>query len=272
MARRRIDAESIPFRKLIPNLMTAGALCAGIASFHFSITGQFDKAMGCIAASFVLDGLDGRAARFLRVTSRFGEVIDSISDFTAFGVAPAFLLYQWQLQKDAGVVGLLAVALYALCAAIRLARFTVQARKQKLGGPPGKFFQGLPAPAAAGAALVPPMLALSETVAWKAPAYATAVYTLMLAAFMVSKLPMISVKGMRISRKLVVPLMLFAGVLTIGLVRDGWLTLSALATLYLLSFPAGWVLHARSKNKPAPPADGGPEATGPAGQPPAVRP
>jgi CDP-diacylglycerol---serine O-phosphatidyltransferase len=247
--RRPIQPESIPMRKLIPNLMTAGALAAGLASLHFAQDGQFAKAVGCVAVAFVLDGLDGRTARFLKVTSRFGEKFDSIADFTAFGVAPAFLIYQWQLKSTMGATGLAIAVLYILCAAFRLARFTYQARKQTLGAPVGKFFQGLPAPASGAAVLIPVMLELSETVNWRSPYWLTAGYAVMLALFMASTLPMISIKGLRISRSLAKPLMVVAGLITFGLIMDWLLTLSALTGIYLLTFPIGVVLFQRQQAK-----------------------
>ncbi|MCW5765863.1 MAG: phosphatidylcholine/phosphatidylserine synthase [Phycisphaeraceae bacterium] len=243
------DAErtrgEVELRKLLPNLLTAGALCAGVASMHYALRLGTDpqalaKAIACIGVSFVLDGLDGRLARLLRATSRFGERFDSIADFVAFGAAPAFLLYQWQLKGlavgGADTIGLFVAATYALCAAIRLARFAAQARKKKLGAPVARFFQGMPAPGASGAVLVPPMLELSSLQV-TAPPWATAVYTLVIACLMVSKVPMISVKHIRISRRLIVPLMLFVGVLVIAGSRDTWLTLAVLSSAYLLSMP-----------------------------------
>jgi len=249
--RRRVNPETIPLRKLIPNLMTAGALSSGVASLHFAQSGQFAKALGCVVIAFVLDGLDGRAARYLKVTSRFGEKFDSIADFTAFGAAPAFLLYQWQLKEGLGVWGAMIAAFYCLCAAFRLARFTYQARQQKLGAPVGRFFQGLPAPACASAVLVPPMLSVSDTVNWVSPIWLTATYTVVLALAMISTLPMISIKGTRINRKLAKPFMLVAGVITIGLIFDGWLTASVLALCYLLTFPLGVILFARQQRAAA---------------------
>lgn len=219
-------------------MLTAGSFVSGGASFHFALLGRFDQAMVAIALSFVLDGLDGRLARLLRAQTRFGERFDSIADFLAFGAAPAFLLYQWQL-KDAGVWGLGVVMLYALCAAFRLARFTRQARKQRVNAKPGRYFQGCPAPAAAGLALMPPMLLLSS-LAYQAPIWLTAGWTLLIAYLMASRIPMISPKGWRIRADWAIPLMFLAGLLMLGLYRDGWLTASIVFTVYLLSMPLAW--------------------------------
>lgn len=259
----------IELRKLLPNLMTAGALCAGLASMHYAMRlGQdpsaLAKAIACIGVAFVLDGLDGRLARLLRATSRFGETFDSIADFVAFGAAPAFLLYQWQLKSvviagvDADPLGLMTAVLYALCAAIRLARFAAQARKKKLGAPVAKFFTGMPAPGASGAVLVPAMLELSS-LRWTAPVMVTICYTLLIAALMVSRIPMISVKHVRISRKLIVPLMISFGLLVIAGSRDTWLTLAAISSLYLLSLPLAIRRHRMLLRKEAAEARTSPE-------------
>lgn len=253
--------REIELRKLVPNLLTAAALCSGFASMHYAMRlGQdplaLAKAIACIGVAFILDGLDGRLARLLRATTRFGESFDSIADFVAFGAAPAVLLYQWQLKSVAigGVemdeLGLLAAVLYSLCAAIRLARFAAQARKKKLGAPVSKFFQGMPAPGASGAVLVPPMLELSS-LHWQAPALVTTAYTLLIAALMVSRVPMISVKHLKINRKLMVPLMIFVGVLVIAGSRDTWLTIAGLSLCYLCSMPLAVARHRLASSKEA---------------------
>ncbi len=262
LRRARVRDASVPLRKLIPNMVTAAALCAGVASMHFAALGQFDKAMIAIVVAFVLDGFDGRLARMLKVTSRFGETFDSIADFTAFGLAPAFLVYHWlrrgSVETSTSIIGagasvpawldglaLMIVTLYVICAAFRLARFTVQARKKRLGAPVSGFFQGMPAPAAGGAVLIPPMLELSPTVGWHAPAWLVLAYLLTISMLMISTIPMISIKGVRVSRRLALPLMLMIAVLALGLVRDGWLTGAVVFGLYLLSFPLAIALHAR---------------------------
>jgi CDP-diacylglycerol---serine O-phosphatidyltransferase len=158
--------REVELRKLIPNLLTAAALCAGIASIFFAMQYRPElrnddmlmRAVAMIGLAFVLDGLDGRLARLLRATSRFGERFDSISDFVAFGLAPAFILHRWVLHEtgpEALRLGFFAVVLYALCAAIRLARFAIAAGRAKPNSAPSKFFTGLPAPAASFIVLMP---------------------------------------------------------------------------------------------------------------------
>lgn len=254
--RRRRRRERLPgepryvsVRKLVPNMLTAGALVAGGAACYYAAQeGQFDKAIAAIGISFILDGLDGRMARMLRVTSRFGEKFDSIADFTAFGIAPAFVLYCWEL-REFRLTGMAVAMVYVLCAAYRLARFTRQAKKQKLGTPPSKFFQGCPAPAAAGLALIPPMLSLSPVLPWTAPAWLTAAWTVLIALLMASRIPMISIKAWRVRRDYAGPLMLLSGLVMVGLFRDPWLTASGVMLVYLLSMPGAIVWKRRLKRR-----------------------
>lgn len=275
-----LSRRTVPLRKLIPNLITAGSLCAGIASLFYALRSarldaagetalaQLDlaRALGAIVIAFVLDGLDGRMARLLKVTSRFGETFDSIADFTAFGVAPAFLIYQWRFAHDAGATaggtgameaaGLGAAVLYTLCAAFRLARYTVQARRKRLGAPVSTFFQGMPAPAAGGAVLIPPMLELSS-LRLETPAWVALVFMVSIALLMVSTIPMISIKGVRVSRSIVPLLLLGVAVLAYGIVADGWLTGAVFFGLYLVSFPLAMLLKKRTGT----PGDSGEAAT-----------
>lgn len=239
---------SVPLRKLIPNLVTGASLCAGIASLHYAAQGQFEKAIAAIIIAFVLDGFDGRLARLLKVTSRFGETFDSIADFTAFGIAPAFLIYQWvrrgALDPAVETFASAVVIMYGLCAAFRLARFTVQARRKKIGAPVSPFFQGMPAPAAGGVVLILPMLELSS-VRFESPAWLVLGFAALISLLMVSRLPMISVKGVRVSRRLILPIFVLLGLLAMGMVRDFWLTASIFFGLYFLSFPVAILLHRR---------------------------
>lgn len=270
--------REVELRKLVPNLLTAAALCAGVASIYFAMqyrpelrnTDALMRAVAMIGLAFVLDGLDGRLARMLKATSRFGERFDSISDFVAFGLAPAFILHRWVLHEadPRGVqLGFLVVVIYALCAAIRLARFAIRAARAKAGSPPSKFFQGLPAPAASFIVLTPLLVSLSSTIAawqqrgnWSIDGavmeWIVLGHTLLVAGLMISEIPMISVKHVKVSRAILFPLMLAIAVVAACLVKDAWLTLAVLATVYLLSLPFAVM---RSKRGSA--ATGATEAT-----------
>jgi CDP-diacylglycerol--serine O-phosphatidyltransferase len=246
----------IELRKLFPNMITAASLCAGLAAVHYATQGMLREALVAVIISFILDGLDGRMARLLRATSRFGEVFDSMADFMAFGVAPAFIIYQWQLKnadvfgKETEVIGLAVVMLFALCAAIRLARFAASVSKKRPGAPTGKFFSGLPAPSAGGAVLIPPMLELSS-LKLSIPPTMTIAWTAILAIFMVSKIPMWSVKGLRVSRRIVPALIAGVALVVFGIMKDGWLTASIVFGIYILSFPLGVFGYRKAVKKEA---------------------
>ena len=268
--REALADASVPVRKLIPNLITIAAMCCGLASIYYAFKidpatltfndGMLKRAVALIGLSALLDALDGRAARLLKVTSRFGETLDSMSDFVSFGVAPSVLIYRWSQGHTVmggskavdgvggadrtGVVGgynlesLLVIALIAFtaCSAIRLARFTAQARTKKLNAKPAPFFSGLPTPAAAGAALIPPMLFLSD-LEYRLPVIAVIVWMLWLAAHQVSKIPMWSAKGGRVKRQLIAPLMVTVAIFVGAMATDAWLTVSVVSLLYVLSIP-----------------------------------
>jgi CDP-diacylglycerol--serine O-phosphatidyltransferase len=164
--------RDLPVAALIPNLLTTLALCSGLASLHFALQPNWEKAMGALVLAGIFDFLDGGAARLLRASSQFGAVLDTLSDFLAFGVAPALILHQWMLAGQ-GPLGLAAVMTHALCAGLRLARFTAAIPKEKdKAAAPSSFFVGMPTPASALAVLIPVMLSQSETVRYTPPVWA----------------------------------------------------------------------------------------------------
>lgn len=242
----------VPLRRLVPNFITTAALCCGLASLHFAVKEDWNRALILVTLAAVLDALDGRAARLLRVSSPFGATLDSLADFISFGVAPAFLLYKWQLHDAAEPLGLIACIVFALCNALRLARFTAMDKKGK-GSPWGSgYFIGMPAPSAAGAVLIPLFLDVSKK-DWSLPTWLVLVHTLLIAALMVSRVPMFSMKKMKISRRWAVPLMVLFGAIVIAAARDPWLTLGGLALAYLLTIPLSVLRAKRITRPPAPP-------------------
>lgn len=240
----------VPVRRLVPNFLTTVALCSGLASIHFALKDPPDwhRALTAIGIAAVFDVLDGRAARLLRATSRFGAVLDSLSDFLSFGVAPALLLYQWKL-KDTDVFGLAALVVFVLCAALRLARFTSMPRTPVRAAPLAKFFVGLPSPAAAGAVLIPLMVWASKTTNAAAPEWVVVAWTIIVGVLMVSRMPMYSIKTVRIQRRQAVPLLVLAGLLVVVAARDTWLSVSFLAGAYLLTIPLSATQFARTRRK-----------------------
>lgn len=247
------DRQRLRVAALIPNLLTTAALCCGLASLHFAMKPDWDKAMAALVLAAVFDLLDGRAARMLHVTSPFGAVLDSLSDFLSFGVAPALLLHQWQLGK-AGGIGLAAVMTYALCAGLRLARFTAAATPKEpkdKSASAGLYFVGMPTPAAAGAALLFPMLERSETLAYRAEPWMVIAFIFIIAMLMISRVPMFSLKRLRISRRYVAPILVTVGLLVVGLSRDPWLTIASVSAVYVVTIPVAMLVARRPGASPA---------------------
>ncbi len=236
----------VPIRHLIPNAITTTALCCGLAAIHAALKGEWKDALLFIAAAALFDALDGRAARLLKATSSFGNVLDSLSDFLCFGVAPALILHQWML-KDQDWLGLLASMLFALCSALRLARFTAAIPAPVNLGPAAqamhaKFFVGMPTPAAACAALIPVLLAVSKLRLELSP-WVVIGSTILIALLMVSRQPMFSFKKLKIPRPIIVPLLVVIGLIVVGVRKDLWLTLACLSGAYVLSFPLALYQH-----------------------------
>lgn len=262
--------RSVPLAALVPNMLTTLAVCCGLASVHFALLERWERALAAIVLAAIFDVLDGGAARLLRVQSPFGAVLDSLSDFLAFGIAPAVIMHQWLLSAPStraqDALELVSVMVFALCAALRLARFTAQAHTQAMraaaeawaGGAsgtqqnkrPSMFFSGMPTPAGAGVALIPALLAASDDVSyfgWNVPGWVVAIHLLVTGVLMVSTIPMFAIKGIRISRKLVAPLLI--GIVTLGTLTmvSPWLTIATLAGLYVLSIPVAILVRGRQR-------------------------
>ncbi len=145
--RERIKGQS--FNRMIPNILTMLALCAGLTALKFGLEEKWEAAVISIVVAAVLDALDGRVARLLRGTSKFGAELDSLSDFIAFGVAPALLLFLWTM-KEAGPIGWVPVLLFSVCCALRLARFNTNMDGPEPPSWARNYFIGVPAPAGGG--------------------------------------------------------------------------------------------------------------------------
>lgn len=210
---RRLRFRNIPVRVVLPNLVTLLALCMGLTSIRYAIEGRFETAITAVMAAAVLDGLDGRIARALKGTSRFGAELDSLSDFVDFGVAPALLLYLWSLHEIKGL-GWFAVLVFVIAAALRLARFNVMIDDPTKPAWHADFFVGMPAPAGAVTVLLPLYLNLSvlELPATKGLAIFNIFYVIAIALLMASRIPHFSGKRIgRIPRDLVIPVLFGVG-------------------------------------------------------------
>ena len=199
--------KAVPFRLIAPSLVTLMALCAGLTGVRMAIEGRFEVALMAIFAAALLDGIDGRVARMLKGTSRFGAELDSLTDFVNFGVAPALILHVWILHAIPSI-GWIASLLFAIAMVLRLARFNVALDEKNRPAWKMNFFVGVPAPAGALAVLAPIYLELAGVPHYTPLALPVMAYTLFIAMLVVSSLPTYSGKtiGLRIPRTYVLPL------------------------------------------------------------------
>ena len=241
--------KQVPIRILVPNLITLLALCSGVTAIRLGMEGRYELAVGAVILAIVLDAIDGRLARFLKGTSRFGAELDSLADFVNFGVAPAMLIYLWSLNSLKSLGWLVALCL-AICCALRLARFNVAIDDPDKPAWMMNFFTGAPAPAGAGLAMAPMYLGFlglipdGHSVAWLVLPYIAAV-----ALLMVSRVPTFSAKtlGSRISRDLVLPLLGVAALAVVTLIAFTWEMLTAMSILYIAFLPVAIRSYRRHK-------------------------
>jgi len=240
--RRRRPLMRVPMRYVLPNLVTLIGLCLGLTAIRFAVEGRYELSVIFIAGAAVLDGLDGRLARALNGTSRFGAELDSLADFIDFGVAPAMLLYFWTLNEFKSA-GWFAVMVYVVACALRLARFNVMIEDPKQPSWAGQFFVGMPSPAGAIVVLLPIYLHLSVVSMPESALLAPALiaYVLLVAFLMVSRIPHFSGKQMgRIPREYFLPVMLGVIALLLLLATYPAEVLVALTLAYLALIPVAW--------------------------------
>lgn len=230
----------VPLRILVPNLITLLALCAGMTAIRLAIEGRLEFAVGLIVLAAALDAIDGRVARYLKGTSRFGAELDSLADFVNFGVVPALVLYFWGLN-DLRSLGWIGVLVFAICAVLRLARFNVMLHDPNRPAFQANFFVGMPAPAGACTVLLPIYLDFLGFDHATSHAPFELLYVLLIAFLMVSRIPTYSGKKLttRISRDYVMPIFVLAVALVALLVFYPWEMLTIVTILYLAAIPFG---------------------------------
>ena len=234
---QRGGLRGFSIHRLIPNVLTLAALCSGLTGIRFGLQGEMRLAVIAIIVAAIFDALDGRVARRLGVTSRFGAELDSLSDFLCFGVAPALVLYLASLTH-AGALGWIVTLMFPICSALRLARFNTALVSDT--PPPvwtGSFFTGVPAPAGALLALMPLMVSFEIEAAWPRHAVVVGLGLIVVGGLMVSRLPTYSFKKGRVPRHLVLPLLLGAGLFMGVLASAPWIALSLLGLAYVCLIP-----------------------------------
>ncbi|HRC26439.1 MAG TPA: phosphatidylcholine/phosphatidylserine synthase [Alphaproteobacteria bacterium] len=244
----------IRLHKLLPNLLTLMALAAGMSAIQFAVRGMWEQAAFAVVVAAVLDSLDGATARLIKASSDFGAQLDSLSDFLSFGVAPAFILYIWVLD-DAGKVGWIAVLVFAIATALRLARFNVmQAHAYTRPVWARGFFAGVPAPAGAGLALTP-LFIWNQSEDWS-PVHdffsdfssgtpLIALWTIAVAGLMVSRIPTFSTKQLRIPARLAMPVLGLAALGIAAMIHAPWITLTCASIAYIGSIPFSFRAYRR---------------------------
>lgn len=240
--------SEVPFRKLIPNIVTMLALCSGITSIRYSVQEDWSKAVIFIFLAALFDGLDGRVARMLKASSKFGAELDSLSDFVSFGVAPAILMFQWCLF-DLPKIGWFFCLLYAMGMAMRLARFNTMLEDTDIPPYWSHYFTGVPAPAAAAMVMMPILISFDceEVKTFMQSHLFCGIWMCIVYYLETSRIPTISLKKAKINPSMIVPLLLVVALFINFLFSQTWLTLGVLTGFYTLSIPYGIIRFLKDK-------------------------
>ncbi|MCJ2181334.1 CDP-diacylglycerol--serine O-phosphatidyltransferase [Novosphingobium sp. 1949] len=240
--------RGLTLRALVPNAITAAALCSGLTGIRFAIAGDFERAVLAVILAGVLDGIDGRAARLLKAQSRFGAELDSLADAISFGVAPALIVYLWTLHALPSM-GWVAALAFAICCVLRLARFNARLDMDDQPHKRAGFLTGVPAPLGAYLAFLPLDLWIASTRPEFADPVAVSLWMVLIAVLMISNLPTLSWQRLRPPPRLRLFVLLLVSLTMAFLLTDPWWTLVVLTVGYLLLVPYGWVLYARVRRQ-----------------------
>lgn len=257
-------AGGLTLRAMLPNAITAAALCAGLTGIRFAIDSNWSYAILLVILAGVLDGIDGRIARLLNAQSRFGAELDSLADSLSFGVAPALILFLWSL-KDLPSFGWFAALAFAICCALRLARFNAGIDTDEQPHKSAGFLTGVPAPVGAGLAFTPFYLWTETGVElFRNPVLMT-IWLAVIAVLMISNMATLSWASLRPRKTIRLGLIAFVGLAFAAMLLEPWWTLSAISIIYLALMPYGLFKYGRIKRRrrqeqaaSAAPADGEP--------------
>ncbi|MFB2605058.1 CDP-diacylglycerol--serine O-phosphatidyltransferase, partial [Rhizobium phaseoli] len=186
--------REIPLRLVFPNLLTILAICAGLTGIRLAFENRYELAVSMVLVAAFLDGIDGRVARLMKATSKFGAQMDSLADIVNFGVAPALVVYVFALDQ-ARSLGWIAALIYAIAAGLRLARFNVMAERENKASWQSEYFVGVPAPAGAMLVLLPVYLGFLGMATDRTFAFVSSIYTVFIAFLLISRLPVWSGKS-----------------------------------------------------------------------------
>ena len=234
--------KPIPFIKLIPNFITLLALIVGVSSIRFGLESKWELAVYCILVAAILDGLDGRVARMLNATSPFGAELDSLCDFANFGIVPAYLIYLWSFQQyEYKLFSWVAMLLFVICMALRLARFNTSIFQEKIDTKSQYFFTGVPAPIGALLAIMPLILDFDVStmlsIDIRSHTVIIDIYISVIAFLLACRLPTFSSKHIHIKPEYLSLSMIVFSAIIISIIIYPWYSLPILACIYILSIP-----------------------------------
>jgi len=224
-------------RYILPSVLTLIGVCLGISSIKFAMDGNFAFAVLFLVVAAILDGLDGRVARLIKGTSDFGKELDSLTDFVSFGIAPAFIIYFWELSKF-GKIGWLIVLFFSVCCVLRLARFNLT-KFEKNDQWKNNFFQGIPSPAGGCLILFPLMFELSNFSSLFDLRAITPYFMVLVSILLISKVPTFSFKKIAIRRTMTIFLLLGLGLFFVSIIQFTFETLTICSLIYLALIPVG---------------------------------
>ncbi len=235
-------------RYILPSVLTLIGVCLGISSIKFAMDGNFVFAVLFLMVAAILDGLDGRVARIIKGTSDFGKELDSLTDFVSFGIAPAFIIYFWELNK-LGKIGWLIVLFFSVCCVLRLARFNLT-KFEKNEEWKNNFFQGIPSPAGGCLILAPLMFELSNFSNFFDARILSPYLVVLVSILLISKVPTFSFKKISIRRNMTIFLLLGVGLFFVSIIQFTFETLTICSLIYLFLIPVG-IYNYRLKLKTA---------------------
>jgi len=237
-------SKLLPLSRLVPNFFTLIGMCSGLSAIRFALDSKWEVAVAFIVFAAFIDGLDGKLARMLKADSVFGAQLDSLSDFVSFGFSPAMVLFLWQLN-EIPKFGWAIALFFTICCALRLARFNTaisESPKQK-----EQFFTGVPAPAGAMLVLLPVVLGVHFEDFITINISYIAIYTVLVAILMSSRIPTFSLKGIEISHHMILPIMICAAAMITLMVMIPWVTFVMLSIVYYISIPVSVYMFYKNK-------------------------
>lgn len=239
-------ARGLSLRAVLPNAITAAALCSGLTGIRFAIAENWSLAIFAVILAGVLDGIDGRIARLLRAQSRFGAELDSLADSLSFGMAPALIFYMWTLQ-DLPRLGWFASLAFGICCALRLARFNAQIDVDEQPHKSAGFLTGVPAPVGAGLAFLPFYLWMATGLEIFREPIACAIWMVAIAFLMISNIATFSWTSIRPRRSVRLEVIALVGIVFAALLLEPWWTLVAICVGYLALMPYALMRYSRIK-------------------------